>query len=517
MADNKIDYPLVHVGLPVFNGENFLRIALGALVAQDYPNFEIIVVDNASTDSTRDIVHEFMNNYNNITLHENETNIGVMNGIKVFELSNAPYFMWAAHDDKFEPTFISKTVAALEQHPEAVLCNGHTRFLDESSNVIVGPNNNEIHTLGMNTIERVTALSARLGWFAFYSMMRTSVLKKIKLAFNAWGTDVIFLEELSLLGPFIMLPEVLFNYRVVHNSVSQSLATLCETKEGKAPTPYSDLARNLLDLINHTDLPESEKKEIREELFKTICFKNKIWNNLFLQENLDYFKESMNNCLAAGSPDINEVDRMFRKLAFETKIENPQFEGFSLTGCNSISTPPYGFNIIHDSDSLEDNVMLRNDIQLLQNLMYPISLTNINDISAGAQLQISYGVNIFYIENHVRFAALSPKYLIKARLNVLVGDRTKSCVQFDKYTEIMSESNCKSFYYDYIQKCSSFNYPTLSEFMSTITVFVEKGNMSEALSFYQQNRDYYPADSSLLQFDELMIKLGKMQQSQHIL
>jgi hypothetical protein len=378
--------------------------------------------------------------------------------------------------------------------------------MDEAGNTIPGPNNNEIHSLGMNTSERISALCAGLGWFAFYSMMRTSVLKRIKLAFNTgvFGADVILEEELSLLGPFILLPEVLFNYRMVQSSVSQDLAN---NKNGKPPTLYSDLGRNLLDFIEHTDLSEADKSDVRQNLLKTICYKNKIWNNLLLQENHAFFNESIQNCKISGSPNAEEVDQMFRKILLETPIERPEFEGYQLTDCIPVSSPPFGFNLIHDSMSLEDNVVLRTDIQLLQELMYPVSLINLNDLVTVEQCQMPYAVNLYYVENHVKFASSAPKLLLKSRLNVLVGAKANACVQFDDYSEQLSAGDCKNYYYRFNYKCSGRSYPSLATFVSTTTELVEKGKFKDALAYYYESREFYPTDKTLSEFDALMLKL----------
>ncbi|MBL8026568.1 MAG: glycosyltransferase family 2 protein [Fibrobacteres bacterium] len=502
------NYPLVQVGMPIYNGGKYLEIALGAVVAQDYPNFEIIVVDNASTDNTVEIVREFMKTHKNIRLYINEKHIGLANGRKPFELSDAPYFLWAAHDDKFEPTFISKTVAVLEQHPEAVLCNGLTRFMDENGNTIPGPNNNEIHTLGMNTTERVSSLCAKLGWFASYSMMRADMLRKVKLDFtdNTFGSDVIFLEEFALLGNFILLPEVLFNYRIVHTSVSQTMVRQSDPS-GKRPTFYTDLAKNLLDMIAHTDLPDNEKQVVRESLFKTVCFKNTIWHNLFIEENYDYFKNSMQNCNSADNPDKNEVETIFRNLVFNTKLSNPQFEGYVLRGCVPVSQAPFGFNIIYDSDSLEENAKLREDIQLLRELLYPISLVNIiySDHLAGCDMP--YAVNLFYISDNLKFVTWSSKLQLKNRLNVLAGSKNSALVTFDHYAELLNADLCKSYYDEFLKKISALDIPLISNFIELTTKFVEQGKYSEGLQYYTKYREFYESNATMREFDALMGKL----------
>ena len=60
------DKPLVSIGMPIYNGADFLRCALESLLAQDYDNFELIISDNHSTDSTREICLDYLARDNRI-------------------------------------------------------------------------------------------------------------------------------------------------------------------------------------------------------------------------------------------------------------------------------------------------------------------------------------------------------------------------------------------------------------------------------------------------------------------
>ena len=105
MADRK---PLVSIGMPVYNGSDFLPHALESLLSQDYENFELIISDNNSTDSTQKICLDYMAKDKRIRYVRNETNVGAIENFnRVFEMSQAEYFMWHAHDDLREPNYIS--------------------------------------------------------------------------------------------------------------------------------------------------------------------------------------------------------------------------------------------------------------------------------------------------------------------------------------------------------------------------------------------------------------------------
>jgi glycosyltransferase involved in cell wall biosynthesis len=129
MRDGK---PLASIGMPVYNGEKFIRCALDALLAQDYENFELVISDNASTDSTWDICQEYAARDPRVRLHANERNLGMWANFQtVLDLARGPYFMWAASDDCWHPSFLSTLVDELEGHQEAGAAMSAVEVVDE--------------------------------------------------------------------------------------------------------------------------------------------------------------------------------------------------------------------------------------------------------------------------------------------------------------------------------------------------------------------------------------------------
>src|SRR4051812_24045089 len=97
-TDNLSSIPLITVGLPVFNGENYLRGALDSLLAQRHDSFEIVISDNGSTDGTRAICNEYVAKDPRIRLLVSDINRGAAwNFNEVVRHARGRYFMWAAH------------------------------------------------------------------------------------------------------------------------------------------------------------------------------------------------------------------------------------------------------------------------------------------------------------------------------------------------------------------------------------------------------------------------------------
>lgn len=107
--------PKVSIGLPVYNGEKFLNNALESLLSQTFTDFEIIISDNASTDSTQTICEKFAKQDKRIRYIRQKCNIGMFsNFIFVLKQSTSKYFQWAAADDLWHPTFLEQNLMALE-------------------------------------------------------------------------------------------------------------------------------------------------------------------------------------------------------------------------------------------------------------------------------------------------------------------------------------------------------------------------------------------------------------------
>lgn len=208
-----INYPLVSIGLPVFNGEKSLAKCLDALIKQDYSNLEIIISDNGSTDRTSNICEEFLKKDTRIKYYRTSKNLGSnWNFNRVFELSSGKFFMWAAHDDLRELSFVSVCVEKLEQFPEAVLCHTHTEmFIENRKERLCVSNLNSFNGV-TGLVERYQETLKNFPAVAIYGVFRSSAMKKTNMLAKKIASDLAFIQELSIYGYFIQVPEILFYY-----------------------------------------------------------------------------------------------------------------------------------------------------------------------------------------------------------------------------------------------------------------------------------------------------------------
>ncbi len=123
--------PIATIGIPVYQGENYLDETLQAARAQDYGALEIVVADNASTDATPEIIASHVAVDDRVRVITNPENLGAAENYNIaFRESRGKYFAWNAHDDYTSPDFISEGVKVLENDPTAVIAFGRLVIVD---------------------------------------------------------------------------------------------------------------------------------------------------------------------------------------------------------------------------------------------------------------------------------------------------------------------------------------------------------------------------------------------------
>ncbi|HOO49722.1 MAG TPA: glycosyltransferase [Alphaproteobacteria bacterium] len=132
MTEKKDRLPLVTISMPVFNGASSISNALDSIVAQTYPNLEIIVSDNASDDETFDICQRYEKKDPRIVLQRQDSNVGVYaNSRSIWKRARGRYILFSGCDDTWKPNFIEKLVAALENNPHAALAACRAEYYSE--------------------------------------------------------------------------------------------------------------------------------------------------------------------------------------------------------------------------------------------------------------------------------------------------------------------------------------------------------------------------------------------------
>lgn len=210
MRDNK---PQVSIGMPVYNGERFLKEALDSILAQTFEDFELVISDNGSTDRTQEICRAYADKDPRISYYRNEQNLGgARNFNRVFELSRGEYFKWAAHDDVCAPEFLERCIRVLDQDASVVVCYPKTRLINELGETLDEDCDDDLRTDSSKPQERFHDLISvdPHRCLQLHGVIRTNTLTMTPLNGNYSDSDKVLLVKLALLGQFHEIPEYLF-------------------------------------------------------------------------------------------------------------------------------------------------------------------------------------------------------------------------------------------------------------------------------------------------------------------
>lgn len=227
--------PLVSIGLPVYNGERFLRQAVDSLLAQTFADFELIISDNASTDATESICREYLGKDRRIRYYRNGTNIGpTANFNRVFALSVGHLFMWASHDDYWEPECLESCLEGFRASPDVVLVGAKGQLLDAETAQIKLIDTG-VSTVGLGPAQRLMRYKLAIHngehvGVIFYGLHKRAALSAVLPMKAVISGDQLLLAALCFEGEFRTVPRVLMTKRwgstsASYRSIAQALGS----------------------------------------------------------------------------------------------------------------------------------------------------------------------------------------------------------------------------------------------------------------------------------------------------
>jgi glycosyltransferase involved in cell wall biosynthesis len=211
--------PLVSIVIPCYNQGTYLRQAIESVLSQDYPRIEPIVLDDGSTDDTRDVLAAYSGKFQCGT-HANMGQAGTLN--KGWGMSKGQILSYLAADDFLLPGAVTASVEKLTAHPEIVLTYSDFNIVDPNSRVL-----RQVSAPDFSYWDLAVTIVCQPGPGVFF---RRDAFKRA----GFWNEtlrqvpDYEYWLRLGLEGPFARIPSVLAAYRV--HDRSQSFAPVSPSR-----------------------------------------------------------------------------------------------------------------------------------------------------------------------------------------------------------------------------------------------------------------------------------------------
>ncbi|MHA6616477.1 glycosyltransferase family 2 protein [Pseudonocardia sp. DLS-67] len=216
--------PSVSVCIPVYNGEQFLAETIRSVLDQTYRDFELVILDNASTDRSGDIAASFDDpririERNLDTLPQGE------NWNRVVELARGPIVKVVCADDLLHPRCVELQVAPLDADPGIALVASRRHMIDERRRVIA-PRRGLRGLIGVHTGVEVARRVVRNGANPIGEANNVLFRRADFFTVGGWRADRSHVMDLDMwlrllqVGDFLGLPQTLAAFRIARNSIT---------------------------------------------------------------------------------------------------------------------------------------------------------------------------------------------------------------------------------------------------------------------------------------------------------
>jgi glycosyltransferase involved in cell wall biosynthesis len=304
------DSPRLSIGLPVYNGEKYLKQAINSVLAQTYTDYELIISDNASTDRTKEICLEYAKKDKRIKYYRSKVNRGAAwNWNRVFTLASGVYFKWVAHDDTMNADFIEKCINMLEKDPSIIICHCRNAVINKYDKLVGKYDVGEI-TDSYKPHERFRDLLQEKGtpWLIF-GVIRREALGRTPVFQRFIGSDWNLLAEISLRGRIYEIPEYLFLRRDheesytnshysqhvrIHDYRTESLWWTGSKKRSLIVLPHWRNCLEFFRSVNRVSMSYSEKWRCYQEIGRWLLGRGRLWLKGDISNEIELWRLKLN-------------------------------------------------------------------------------------------------------------------------------------------------------------------------------------------------------------------------------
>jgi glycosyltransferase involved in cell wall biosynthesis len=238
--------PLVSMMMPVFNGQNFIRYSIEALLKQDYENIELIILDNLSTDDTRVISEEYEKQDSRVRYICDETPCISHEGVnRLIKYANGEYCMIACDDDLYESDYVRKMLNVLLEDASIGMAYSRMAAVDIYGNILKS-NPEKVWFKRQNSQLKnfILFLFIRSCVPMVFGIFRTNLYRKT-LPFQVfdktlYDADNKFMLEFLSINKVHCVNETLFYYRSKDRTIEKEDSA---DKKSRQPAPDTPMGR----------------------------------------------------------------------------------------------------------------------------------------------------------------------------------------------------------------------------------------------------------------------------------
>jgi glycosyltransferase involved in cell wall biosynthesis len=267
--------PRLSIGLPVYNGERYIAESIESILGQSYANFELIISDNASTDSTGEICRRYGKWDSRVRYFRQPRNIGLSpNHNFVVSEARGELFKWVSNDDLYARDLVARCIEALDEYKDVVLAHSRTAKIDESGNV-TGAYEYPLATSSPRAPVRFRSMLFDSGGDDDYGIMRIEVLRRTAMKNSYHHADRTTITEIGLYGRFHHVPDWLY-FRREHPAQSgrATMRARCANMDPRranrfrhpAIRLYAEYVWAYISAIQRAPLSSAERRECYQHL-----------------------------------------------------------------------------------------------------------------------------------------------------------------------------------------------------------------------------------------------------------
>ncbi len=216
----------VSICMPTYNGEKYIKETLDSILNQTFKDYEVIFVDDGSTDNTCNIIDSYKND-SFILIKEKNSGSMVKNWNRCFEHANGEYIIFVFQDDIIDKNCLAKKVKALDENKDAVFCYSASSVVNDEGKKIITRRyfNRDTIIEGKELIYKSFNGSKNIFGEPSNVMFRKSICDKVGLFCDKlnYTPDIEYYLRVAKEGKVVYINEDLTNFRISSNSMTYNL------------------------------------------------------------------------------------------------------------------------------------------------------------------------------------------------------------------------------------------------------------------------------------------------------